>query len=337
MPGIGPVEPADVEPGVAPVVAGLLIVGCAVGLVVAAGLATVTAGALAVAVSVLLPVRTDTVALNLMVSPPGADFGTLTSASICGVPGSLAGSFSTQLVLVGLLVQLSTVKTGLLNAGVFAPGVSVVAIVPPSAEPDQAEILNSTVLPGRTLLADAVTASKGFVGAGVLVPVGVGVGVGVVLVDGVGVVLVDGVGVVLVDGVGVALVDGVGVTLVDGVGVTLVSGVGMALVDGVGDVTLVAVEPGLGSAVGEEDFTAVGMSEAADEEGFEAAGVGDAAVLDTAGVADALVADGAGVAVGVVARAVPVTPLEITKRPVARPSVTGRACADRMRTPCLSG
>ena len=278
MPGIGPVEPADVEPGVAPVVAGLLIVGCAVGLVVAAGLATVTAGALAVAVSVLLPVRTDTVALNLIVSPPGADFGTLTSASICGVPGSLAGSVSTQLVLVGLLVQLSTVKTGLLNAGVFAPGVSVVAIVPPSAEPDQAEILNSTVLPGRTLLADAVTASKGFVGAGVLVPVGVGVGVGVVLVDGVGVALVDGVGVVLVgDGVGVALVDGVGVALVDGVGVTLVSGVGMALVDGVGDVTLVAVEPGLGSAVGEEDFTAVGVGEAADEEGFEAAGVGDAA------------------------------------------------------------
>jgi hypothetical protein len=284
MPGIVTVEPADVEPDAEPVVAWLLVGGFAVGLVVAADLATVTVGALVVAVSVLLPSGTDTVALNLIVSPPGADFGTLTSASICGVPGSLAGSVSAQLDVVGLLVQLSTVKTGLLNAGVFAPGVSVVLIVPPSAEADQAEILNSTVLPGCTLLADAVTASEGFVGAGVLVPVGVGV----------------------------------------------------ALVDGVGDVALVAVGLGLGVAVGEEDFTAVGVGEAASEEGIRAAGVGDAAaVLGGAGVADALVADGVGVAVGVAARAVPVTPLEITKRPVARPSVTGRACADRMRTPCL--
>jgi hypothetical protein len=74
-----------------------------------------------------------------------------------------------------------------------------------------------------------------------------------------------------------------------------------------------------------------------------AAGVGDAAamldateVADGAGVADASALDGVAVAVGVVAaRAVPATPLEITKRPVARPSVTGRAYADRMRTPCL--
>ena len=284
MPGLVTVEPTDVEPDAEPVVAWLLVGGFAVGLVVAADLATVTVGALVVAVSVLLPSGTDTVALNLIVSPPGADFGTLTSASICGVPGSLAGSVSAQLVVVGLLVQLSTVKTGLLNAGVFAPGVSVVPIVPLSAEADQAEILNSTVLPGCTLLADAVTASEGFVGAGVLVPVGVGV----------------------------------------------------ALVDGVGDVALVAVGLGLGAAVGEEDFTAVGVGEAASEEGIRADGVGDAAaVLDGAGVADALAADGVGVAVGVAARAVPVTPLEITKRPVARPSVTGRACADRMRTPCL--
>jgi hypothetical protein len=284
MPGIVTVEPADVEPDVEPVVAWLLVGDFAVGLVVAADLATVTVGALVVAVSVPLRSGTDTVALNLIVSPPGADFGTLTSASICGVPGSLAGSVSAQLVVVGLLVQLSTVKTGLLNAGAFAPGVSVVPIVPPSAEADQAEILNSTVPPGCTLLADAVTVSEGFVGAGVLDPVGVGV----------------------------------------------------VLVDGVGDVALMAVGLGLGAAVGEEDFTAVGVGEAASEEGIRADGVGDAAaVLDGAGVADALVADGVGVAVGVAARAVPVTPVEITKRPVARPSVTGRACADRMRTPCL--
>ncbi len=196
----------------------------------------------------------------------------------------------------------------MLNAGVFAPGVSVVAIVPPSAEVDQAVILNRTVLPGCTLVADAATASEGFVGAGVPVPVGVGFGVGVALADGV-------------------------------------------------DVALAVVELGLGSTVGEEDFGAAGVSEAAGEEDFtvgvgEAAGeedfvaaaVGDAAavlgatgVADGARVADALVLDGVGVAVGVAARAVPATPtpLEITKRPVARPSVTGRACADRMRTPCL--
>jgi hypothetical protein len=42
------------------------------------------------------------------------------------------------------------------------------------------------------------------------------------------------------------------------------------------------------------------------------------------------------VAVGeAAASAVPVTPLETMKRPVARPTVTGRECADRMRTPCL--
>ena len=116
---------------------------------------------------------------------------------------------------------------------------------------------------------DAVTASKGFVGAGALVPVGVGV----------------------------------------------------ALVDGVGDVALVAVGLGLGAAGGEENFTAVGVGGAASEEGIRAAGVGDAAaVLDGAGVADALVADGVGVAVGVAARAVPVTPLEITKRPWPGPA-----------------
>ncbi len=291
MPGSGDVEPADVELDVEPRVSWLLAVGFPVGLVVVAGLATVTVGALAV--SVPPPSGTDTVALNLIVSPPGADFGTLTSASICGVPGLLAGSVSTQLFVAGLLAQLSTVKTGLLNAGVFALGVSVVVIVPPSAEVDQAEILNSTVLPACTVLPDAVTASEGFVGADVPVPLGVGVGV--------------------------------------------------TLADGVGDAALVVeVELGLGSAAGEEDFGAAGVDEAGEED-FVAAGAGDAvAVLDAtevadgAGVADALALDGTGVAVGVVAaRAVPATPLEITKRPVARPSVTGSACADRMRTPCL--
>jgi hypothetical protein len=48
-------------------------------------------------------------------------------------------------------------------------------------------------------------------------------------------------------------------------------------------------------------------------------------------------ADGVAVADGeLAAKAVPVMPLVMTKRPVARPTVTGRECADRMRTPCLS-
>jgi hypothetical protein len=44
--------------------------------------------------------------------------------------------------------------------------------------------------------------------------------------------------------------------------------------------------------------------------------------------------DAVGVVVGVAAKAVLVTPLEMTSRAVARPSVTGRECADRMGTPC---
>ncbi len=303
-------EPADVEPAVEPDVVPAveppftwpLLVGFVVGPVVAAGLATVTVGALAVAVSVL-PSVTDTVALNLIVSPPGADFGTLTSASICGVSGALAGSVSVQLVLVGLGVQLSTVKTGLLNAGLFAPGVSVVAIVPSSAEVDQAEILNRTVLPGCTVLADAVTTSEGFVGEFV--------------------------------GGGVALADGVG----DGGWVALRLGVGSAT--GAEDFGAAGATR-VGEAAEEEDFGAAGVGEVAEEEDLTAAGVGDAAeVLNATGVADgaavavALALDGVGVAVGVAPRAVPAAPLEKTKRPVAKPSVTGRAYADRMRTPCL--
>ncbi len=60
-------------------------------------------------------------------------------------------------------------------------------------------------------------------------------------------------------------------------------------------------------------------------------------VLEDAGVLDAPVADGVAVANGeAAARAVPLIALETTKIPVAaRPSVTGRACGDRMRTPCL--
>jgi len=81
-------------------------------------------------------------------------------------------------------------------------------------------------------------------------------------------------------------------------------------------------------AAGEDDLTAA-LS--------DAVALSDAArLLDAAGVRDAPVLDGVTEADGVVAAmAVPVMLPEITKRPVARPSVSGRACGDRMRTTCL--
>jgi hypothetical protein len=125
-------------------------------------------------------------------------------------------------------------------------------------------------------------------------------------------------------GVGVALV------LVDGVGV----GVGVAA----GLVALTALPVGpvpvtVGVAVGE---LALAVGELAAAAGELAAAVAELVALTAAELtvpdADAD-ADAGG---EVEARAVPVTPLVMTKRPVARPTVTGRECADRMRTPCLS-
>jgi hypothetical protein len=202
----------------------------------------------------------------------------------------LAGRVRAQLVAVGLLVQLSTVNTGWLNAGVFAPGVRVVAIVPFSDEVDHAEIRNSRVPPGCTLVADAATVTEGVVGLGVAVGVGVGVGL-------------------------VAEGDGEALGPAAGLPVALAVGVDAAAV-----------------------LDAVGVDAAAvlDAVGVDAAAVLDAVGVDAAGVLAAPVPDGVAEADGVVAAmAVPVMPLEITKRPVARPSVTGRACGDRMRTPCL--
>jgi hypothetical protein len=129
-------------------------------------------------------------------------------------------------------------------------------------------------------------------------------------------------------GVGVALV------LADGVGV----GVGVAA----GVVALIVAPAGpVPVAVG------VALGELAVAVGELAAGVVELGAWAAVGELVALVAaeltvpdadaDGETVADGVVvARAVPVTPLVMTKRPVARPTVTGRECADRMRTPCLS-
>jgi hypothetical protein len=127
-------------------------------------------------------------------------------------------------------------------------------------------------------------------------------------------------------GVGVALV------LVDGVGV----GVGVAA--GLVALTVLPAGPvpvAVGVAVGE---LAVAVGELAAAEGELAAAVVELVALTAAEltVPDAD-ADAETVAGGEVeARAVPVTPLVMTKRPVARPTVTGRECADRMRAPCLS-
>jgi hypothetical protein len=75
--------------------------------------ATVTVGAVAVAVRLAeLPLATATVAVYLIVSPAGAVFGTVTSASISDADGCFCGRLRSQLVGVGLVEQLSTVNVG---------------------------------------------------------------------------------------------------------------------------------------------------------------------------------------------------------------------------------
>jgi hypothetical protein len=119
-----------------------------------------------------------------------------------------------------------------------------------------------------------------------------------------------------------------------GVALVLVVGVGVGVADfvllaeGVGVAELVALAV-LGVLLAEADGDALALMAAADG---DAEGEGDAVAFAAVPVEDG-VADGDG---DVAAMAVPVTPLARTKRPVARPTVTGRECADRMRTPCLS-
>jgi hypothetical protein len=131
---------------------------------------------------------------------------------------------------------------------------------------------------------------------------------------------------------------GLGVALVEGVGVGVAELVPVALAEGVGVAEVVALIV-LGVLLAEADGEALAL---ADGEAL-ALTDGEALALETAadgellaeadGVLVALVAVGDGV---VAAMAVPVTPLARTKRPVARPTVTGLECADRMKTPCLS-
>jgi hypothetical protein len=118
-------------------------------------------------------------------------------------------------------------------------------------------------------------------------------------------------------------------------------GVGVGVVDGevegdvvglVGDAVGVArgrVDPA-GVLVAVAEVVAFGVLDALAE--LDAL---DAFRVLGAGVEVVGVAVGDGVAAVVAARADVVMPLEITKMPVAKPSVTGRECADRMRTPCL--
>lgn len=257
--------------------------GCAlVGVGVGDGEAafTVTTGALADTATGDVPLPTVTVAVNVILSPDAADFGTSTCASASGVGGGVFGSVMGQFVLP---VQ-PTVNAGGASVGVLLLAATLSVTVAASLEEAQAEILNRTVPPGCTVVWEAVTVTVGFAG-----------GVGVGLVD-------DGVGDAEdLDGVGDAE-DLLGVALAVCVGVVGALGV----VDAVADVEV------LGELV------------AVDE-------------VDARGFADELVGFtvGDGVAVGVAARAELVMPLEMTKMPVATPSVTGRECADRMRTPCL--
>jgi hypothetical protein len=155
-------------------------------------------------------------------------------------------------------------------------------------------------------VAEAVTAMSA-------TALGVGVGVALVLVEGVGV------------GVGVAA--GVVALIVAPVGpVPVPVAVGVA----VGELALAVGE--LAVAVGELAAAVVKLGAWAADGELVALVAAELTVpdADAETVAGGVVADGV-----VVARAVPVTPLVMTKRPVARPTVTGRECADRMRTPCL--
>jgi hypothetical protein len=265
--------------------------------VVVAVLATVTVGAVARAVRFELPFGTVTVTLYWSLSPPGAFFGTLTCISTCGVGGLAVGTLRSQVVPV-VLVQLPAVNVGVLNAGVLALGVSLAAIEPLAAADRvlQAEMRNRIVPPACTLVAEGVTVMSA-VGVVVVLVVGVGVGVGgsVALAE-----LPLDPPLVPLDVVLVA--DGVGV------GEDAVALGELAAWVALGELAAWVALGELAASVAVAAWVALAVPEAE----VEAEADGETA-----------------------ASAVPVTPLETMKRPVAKPTVTGRECADRMRTPCL--
>jgi hypothetical protein len=124
---------------------------------------------------------------------------------------------------------------------------------------------------------------------------------------------------------------GLAVVLVVGVGVGVADVVPLA--EGVGVAELVALVV-LGVLLAVADGDVLALTAAADGEA-DGEAEGDALALTLAEPEEDGVADGDGDDDGDVA-AMAVTPLVRTKRPVARPTVTGLECADRMRTPCLS-
>lgn len=267
----------------------------------------ITVDSLFFSAELLLP--TVTMVVNVILSPDGADFGTTSSASAFGVFGLFDCSETVQLAL---LVQPPTVNVGGLKAGVLSLRFTVVVIVPFSLEEAQAEILNRTVPPGCTLLSEAATARDG------CVSVGVGDG------DDVGLLLGGGLGLVVEV-----------LPLPEPDDVLPIVGVGVA--DAVADALGLAAANGfavLEEVVGLDGFV---LEEVAELDGLavELAELDGFTVVEVAELDGFTVVDGVAVGVGVAAKAVAVTPLEITKRPVARPSVTGRVCADGIRTPCL--
>src|ERR1700761_1396678 len=173
------------------------------------------------------------------------------------------------------------------------------------------------------VLVQLATVNVGAVNAGVVL---LGVSVEVILPAAVAVTPRSAAG--LAVAVPVALGVGVGAAVAEPVGL----GEAVALV-----VLLAAGEgEGLAATEGEVFDTAADGEAAADGELAEAAAEGDvvALVAETLAVPEA---EEVAVAGGeLAAMAVPVTPLVMTKRPVARPTVTGLECADRIRTPCLS-
>jgi hypothetical protein len=292
-----PVEPPPVEPDEDRGEEPAREVALGVGLGDAAAAATVTVGELPVAVSgAPRQLATETRAENVIVSPAGAVFGTLSCASICEVAGCRAGRGRSQFPLAGLPWQLPAVNTGELNAGPSAPSVSVVARLPSAAEVDQAVIRNRMVPPGGTLVADAETITRGWARAGR--PVGEGVAVGRPAGVGVGLVAEGEAWDHGAAGRSVALAAGVDVSG----GVNVLCGVDVA--GGVDDSGRVDTVGGVGVAPG---------------------------VLGAApGVVGVAEGDGAAEAGGPGVKTMPVTPAEMTKRPVARPSVIGRRYGDRM-------
>jgi hypothetical protein len=198
-------------------------------------------------------------------------------------------------VLPGWPVPPANVTTGGLNAGVFALGASVVVIVAACWEASQAETRNEMVPPGVTLVAEAETVTAGFAGTGEPLSLSLSLPVG--------------------DGDGARQVgDG------DGDGDELCQPSPLRRCEEAAEVPdelapctdhLSATGP---DADADADDTAADADTAAD----------DAAV--GAGVAEA---DGA------MARTKAVAPLKLTKRPVARTSVAGRARLDCMNIPSI--